>query len=653
MLMKAVPRAETNWQVAIFSTAATLCAFLIMIRAHVLGFDWKALLSSLVIVPKILMAMHYDFLFVVVLTSAFLGLLQLFRNNITVQQIVSFSYFFAAFLILIQSLINIKVVQVLGSPFNYQWLYYSDFLKSLDARLAIQAVVSWKLVMIAMAGVTGMILIACFLNQAIKFALAKYISWRGLLICTIMLYLVYVPFANWYLNNKSKWDYAKLENPTFSFLHSIIPSDNPRLFTMKTDVGYEDFQVVAERPAVPVSNRTDSGIRNVLIFVLESVPSEYIEAYGGRYPVTPELNKYRRQSLLFKNIYAHAPATNKSLVSILTSVYPWISYNSLTQEYPNADLSSLSGELKKHEYRTAFFYSADIRFQGADKFLDNRGFDIIQDYRTRPCDRPTIINSTDDWPFLDGSDDECTAKAFLEWLSTDPGQPFFAMLWTMMTHYPYFASRQEIDFGVKDEFFNRYLNALYHSDRILGNILGTLEKIGLAESTLVVVVGDHGEAFGRHSQFTHASKVYEENVHIPLIFINPKLFKGEEHFAVGGLIDLDPTIMDLLNLPSPGNWQGRSLFSDNRSNRVYFFAPWSGFIFGFREDNRKFIFNAHRNTYEIYDLLKDPLETANLSEQFPDAATMIQQRLAAWVQYQNGIINNSISSNHVLAVSHR
>jgi lipoteichoic acid synthase len=188
---------------------------------------------------------------------------------------------------------------------------------------------------------------------------------------------------------------------------------------------------------------------------------------------------------------------------------------------------------------------------------------------------------------------------------------------------------------VENKLFNRYLNALHHSDQALGRLLDHLEAQGLADSTLVVVVGDHGEAFGRHNQSGHGSNIYEENMHVPLMFIQPQLFEGEEDFTLGGIKDIGPTIMQILDLPAPAGWQGESLFDKDRHNRVYFFAPWSGFLFGYREDQYKFIYDATNNTTEIYDLAQDPYEITNLAGQLPDRVSAGHLHLAAWGQYHN------------------
>ena len=168
------------------------------------------------------------------------------------------------------------------------------------------------------------------------------------------------------------------------------------------------------------------------------------------------------------------------------------------------------------------------------------------------------------------------------------------------------------------------------------------EQRHLVDQTLVVVVGDHGEAFGRHGQFSHPNKIYEENCHVPLLLINPRLFAGQRFPVVGGVIDIGPTIAELLSQSPPKTWQGRSLFSATRPNRTYFFAPWSDYLFGYREERIKFLYNATHGTYELYNLATDPAERNNLIEEHREDIPVHMQRLAAWVQNQNRYFRNLV-----------
>jgi arylsulfatase A-like enzyme len=214
-------------------------------------------------------------------------------------------------------------------------------------------------------------------------------------------------------------------------------------------------------------------------------------------------------------------------------------------------------------------------------------------------------------------------------------------MWTYQTHYPYFFSGELKNYSTEDAFFNRYLNALNHSDGILQKVVDELKQDKLSDSTLIVVVGDHGEAFGRHGQITHARKIYEENIHVPCVFINPG-FAPERRKEVGGLVDVAPTIMDILGYAPHDKWQGTSLFAEQRENRVYFFAPWNDYLFGYREGNEKFIYDASHNSTEIYNLKDDPEETRNLAPGSPEKIKIGHQRLAAWSQFVNQFIDSVI-----------
>ena len=161
---------------------------------------------------------------------------------------------------------------------------------------------------------------------------------------------------------------------------------------------------------------------------------------------------------------------------------------------------------------------------------------------------------------------------FENWIDENPSENFISIIWTVQGHYPYFISKKEEDFGVNNFNYNRYLNALKSNDDLIGNIMKSLEERGLDESTLVIVTGDHGEAFGQHNQFGHASTIYDENLKVPLYFINPILFNGEIKTDIASTKDLAPTALSLLGVESPKEWQGRNLLTTD-SNEVFFFAP--------------------------------------------------------------------------------
>jgi phosphoglycerol transferase MdoB-like AlkP superfamily enzyme len=639
--------AAVPWGVRLSVAALVLQCALLAPRGWILYnsqfTDWPTRNPALDLL-KLCAAGSHDAGFVAGLASAFLLLLVLCRRNGSASRFIYGSFVIVTAACLVVAVAHTRVLAVLGRPFNYQWLYYSDFLRSIDSREALLASLQWEVVAAAVLCVSAYLLIGFYMGKWVEARMRglRIPGWAaiGALVGALFVWSVFGQFRT----AAQGWPSAKLANPVYEFAKSWLMADGkPALFTMRTTAF--ETELAPDKVHTPLVATTLPAIKHVILFVLESTPAEYLGVYGSALGVTPNLDKWAAKASVFENIYAHAPATNKSLFSILCSTYPWISYKSETEEKAEISLPSIVSELRDRGYATGFFSSGDLSFQSAGKFLHAQGFEHIEDYKQRKNSR-TIFRS-EQWPFLNGSDDISTAESLAVWFEKQhkSGKPVFGMLWTNMTHYPYFTDSILHQFGKEEKLLNRYLNALHIGDRAFGTLMQSLEKAGIAGETLVVVVGDHGEAFGRHNQWSHAGGIYEENCHVPLMLINAKLFKGQRHPAVGGLIDIAPAIMDVLGKPPSEQWQGRSLFSDRRTNRTYFFSPWSDYLFGYRDGNMKFLYNASGDRYEIYDLSHDPQEKVNLVAGRREQIGPSLSRLAGWVQYQDRLFRR-LMANH-------
>ncbi|MGZ4041813.1 MAG: LTA synthase family protein [Bacteroidia bacterium] len=602
----------------------------IFCRASVAKLSWDLYYEPFRNFTKVLWTGYYDFQYVIALTLFFFGLNYVLRNFPRIQKTNFIVFISLCFLSVITGILNIKIVETIGKPFNYRWFYYSGFLNSADSKAAVATNVTASYILGIIYIAFASILISVLIIYFLEFILLKFKLRKVALVLFISINLGYLLKANSELKGY-KMNYDLVANPVGAFIESVSPfNSDPELFTMDIPHNLE-FVKPCNKTSWLASDV--SKIKNVILLVLESTPAEYVHPYDSKYKATPTLEKYSANSIVFENIYAHAPATNKSMVCLLGSVYPWLSYTSITQEHPGVILPTISSELQKKGYRTAFFNSADNDFQRAGEFLANRRFDKVKDRKNLDCS--LHFEETDHkHEALDGVDDECTANELMAWVNNKENKPFFGVMWTYQTHYPYYTVGKRKVFSESDTLLNRYLNAVNHSDAVLANILENLKSNNLYESTLIVVVGDHGEAFGRHNQFTHASKIYEENVHIPCMFINPA-FNGERRNITGGSVDIAPTIMELLKQPVPEEWQGNSLFTKQYNDRTYFFCPWSDYLFGFKEGDMKYIFNATKNISEIYNIKNDPFEMINLFPGSGDNIKISQQKLAAWAQYQD------------------
>src|SRR5262249_1742567 len=173
--------------------------------------------------------------------------------------------------------------------------------------------------------------------------------------------------------------------------------------------------------------------------------------------------------------------------------------------------------------------------------------------------------------------------------------PFFALMWTDQTHYPYRNSPRPVLTGESDyahagyrDDKARYLQGIREADAIIGEFAKFLEERNLFRSTLIIIVGDHGEGFSHHGIRAHASEIYDEFVRIPFLMINPILFDGKVSHKNAGLIDVAPTILSLLEEKAPVSWQGIDLLSRSSRKYNFSFAPSGNFKIGYRTGNEHY-----------------------------------------------------------------
>jgi lipoteichoic acid synthase len=180
----------------------------------------------------------------------------------------------------------------------------------------------------------------------------------------------------------------------------------------------------------------------------------------------------------------------------------------------------------------------------------------------------------------------------------------------------------------------RYLNVLLETDRQLGRLFQAVRRAGLENDTIIVVTGDHGQAFGYpHNSWFQGKSVYEEDVHVPLMIWSPRLYRfAVRSQTIGSHIDLAPTIAELAGLTAAPDWQGRSLFDATRIPRAYFYVAEDHFSLGVREGSWKYIFDIREGTEELYDLDHDAIEQHNLVKVQPERASRLRERLAAWTE---------------------
>lgn len=426
------------------------------------------------------------------------------------------------------------------------------------------------------------------------------------------------------------------ENPHYVFARSLIGeafqhSPPPSIASIPKEYVQEFAPSVAAGTVTPGIRR---GPKNVVVVIGESVSAHYLSLYGSKLPTWPVMEAEAAHCMVFNNYYSHIANTSDALFSITLSRYMPLTWRQATVELPRASGTTVAEVLRPRGYRTAFISGGDNSYAKQDQFLAGRGFDLVQDRRDVP------IKTDFSW----GLDDSLTFGLILKFIDQDRSKPFYVCSWTQGTHHPFRIppGMEERDYIKGDTSLgdiplelNRYLNALAELDRQLGRFFDALRKRGLADDTIVVVTGDHGQAFGApHDGHYHSGNVYQEDVRVPFVIWSPGLFQtGQTSEAVGAHVDLAPTVLDLLGVPPPAGWQGRSLMAPEPTpRRAYFFGMRNDYLFGVREGAYKYIFNSTQGRDELYDLSADPLELSNSAAAHPELRERLRQHVGAWLE---------------------
>lgn len=445
--------------------------------------------------------------------------------------------------------------------------------------------------------------------------------------------------SNWFTAQERHFP----ESPHWVLLQSMAMSGDAQNGLGKLSVRPED---VAElTPGAASSPRPSSAQlmgavgtkrpKNIVLIVMESVGAHYLSLYGSPYDTTPNLLAERRNALVFSNYYAPVGWTAYSLIALVLSQRPPMErYNEVSFRIDPTEAGSVAKSLSSAGYRTAFLSSGDPNW-ASPGFLERQGFDEI--HRGQDLPGAQAISS---W----GTQDRFLFDSILGWIDQQRAAPFFVMAWTDQTHQPYtVAPGQTLEHfqteGRNSESLARYLGLIRATDTQIGRLLQGLRDRDLADDTLVVITGDHGEAFGEiHGGSGHGFSVYDEEVHVPLMLWNPRLFAGGSNRSdvVGTHVDLAPTLLDVVGLPSPGNWDGRSLFDATRSPRAYLFAAaWGQYMLGVRDQGLKYSYDARSGHEELYDLAADPDEQHNIASTRPEIAVRQREHLAALLKLEN------------------
>jgi hypothetical protein len=338
---------------------------------------------------------------------------------------------------------------------------------------------------------------------------------------------------------------------------------------------------------------------DLLFVVLESTRRDRLSIYGCERETTPNLRAMLGHSLVLDEAYVSQPRSCKTMESLLLGTYPdprLVSLTWTTSERPVADslLRRFADARRRLYFGTAFSKETD----GFDQFVERAA--------GRPLDRSVggLELGTAVRPDVRRRDDRTLVDDYLAWRAS-VGGPSAAILWLGGAHHPYRAVEQP--FG-EETLLDRYDNGVWCSDRAIGRLVEGLERGGRAEHTLLVVLGDHGEALGEHLDVLHGSFLYDHSIRIPCVFWSPSLFaSGARCGARFCVKDLAATLLWMAGDERPIG-QSHVLFGNRRDDPLYLSNVFQDYKLGVLRGDRKVTFRTARDELWLHDLAHDPRE---------------------------------------------
>jgi arylsulfatase A-like enzyme len=446
--------------------------------------------------------------------------------------------------------------------------------------------------------------------------------------------------------------------------------------------------------ANPLLTTTEPKTRpNVLVYLIDTERPDHTSLYGYGRDTTPFLKKLGKQGVVFEDCQVQAPRTKQSTASLMTSLYSYT--HGIIHDYDTIPkgATTLAEQLRAAGYITASVIANP--FAGRITGLD-RGFDYLEEwaavqrYRTDAHDR--------------GTDSEAVNKIVFPWLEQHRDEPFFLYAHATDPHAPYrppagfeekFANPKETpefdrnykNLGGKHKYaggtvisragckqagvdpdrflrraIDRYDGEILHNDWSLEQLVGQLKQLGILDNTLIIVVSDHGEEFWEHGWTSHGHSLYQELTNGVFLMWNPKLIPTPHRVREPvQLIDLMPTVLDLIGAPIPEVVEGQSLaalakgqpferrgpvmtsrFADPEAKKIGVVPENRVDALGLLNTDWKLIYREKGkdvgvSKVELYDRRSDRAETKNSASQNPAQVDRMMTEVGKWMEAQKQI----------------
>jgi arylsulfatase A-like enzyme len=410
--------------------------------------------------------------------------------------------------------------------------------------------------------------------------------------------------------------------------------------------------------------------RNVLLILIDAARPDHLGVYGYERDTTPNLDALARRSVIATRYLSNSSYTIPSVASIWTSRNPAAhgvtNYGNVLRE----EFTTLAEAFRQAGYETAAF-SATLLITREFGFA--QGFDTYRVFREYRSDffYARVLDATGLVPREKRVNAEYLNARVLRWLDQPRDRPFFLVVFYADPHFEYnapldlierFADPDYLRVAGISEFQEAYrrgkrrddeslafVKSLYDAelayvDRAVGGLWKRIEEMGEAGRTVVAVTSDHGEAFFEHGASRHGKSLYLEELHCPLVIVDPAREGQAWVEAPTRGIDIYPTLLEAAGVPPPAGLEGSSILplvgggpraavreslmivSKENYLQAFWVDPWM-LIF-----NRDRIKTPADHGLELYNLDRDPGQRENLADARPELRARMVAALDARVR---------------------
>ncbi|MBI2435092.1 MAG: sulfatase [Candidatus Hydrogenedentes bacterium] len=360
---------------------------------------------------------------------------------------------------------------------------------------------------------------------------------------------------------------------------------------------------------------------SVLVYLIDTLRGDHLHYNGYARETSPAIDALARDAVSFTRAVPQSSWTRPSVASLLTSTYPAVHGAQDRSDMLGEGLGSLGAELQKAGYETWCFMSNPSCTPNWGFGEEFKAFVDIESVK------------------LEADKDAKVVDAALAAVEHAQGRPAFFFVHAIAPHNPYeppapydrqFAQAAYLGDAESQEhqkLIDLYDGEIAFTDAQFGRLIEALKKSGQYDNTLVVLLSDHGEEFWEHGVWGHGLNLFEPQMIIPLLVKLPaQQLAGSLREDVVELVDVAPTILHLLGLGTPRQFQGRPILPEPPQAPRLAFASLSLEMTSMnmaRDARYKLINDYVANTRQCFDLAVDPAES------LPLAPSPVTEALAA------------------------